>query len=431
MRVKTLDIMRGTSILLMILAHTFHYWLNSSNTWVEGVLFLILNVMGNNGFVFVSGMGFAFSWSRNEEKNMSRKQNLQKSLSATFSLFALALVFNGVLTIAEGTGLAGLWKWDLFLCLATSRLMSTFLIKFSKRIRFMVGVVVLLATPLLLWWVYPGTPIYFNWLTPRPTQTSFTSALNYLLFNPAPNQDNLLVFFPFFIWGTIIGQSMQEITRIHNKLPVEGSINKKVISRIKKWLLLGVILIVVGVISGLRGTPYDYGYYTLQMMNNSPYINLTTLPIFLVTSTFPWVLYCAGIEIIIAALLLYYKDLKNQPQGVGFLVLYGNFSLTIYLSHHAILLIPFQFNWINGWIPEAITMFLIWYAVYLLDKKWRGKVSVEYVLGITGTIFYNWMKKREVVKPLEEAPMLEVETLEELQAKSTDKQLFPESSKKE
>lgn len=58
MRVKTFDILRGISILLMLITHGFLYWLDPKDAYILIIYRFISNTFLVNGFIFVSGLGF-------------------------------------------------------------------------------------------------------------------------------------------------------------------------------------------------------------------------------------------------------------------------------------------------------------------------------------------------------------------------------------
>ena len=53
-RVMTIDLLRGISIFLMMLAHIETYWLEPESFWSIGIKFLIIQIMGTSNFTFVA-----------------------------------------------------------------------------------------------------------------------------------------------------------------------------------------------------------------------------------------------------------------------------------------------------------------------------------------------------------------------------------------
>ena len=90
MRVKTFDILRGISILLMLITHGLLYWLDPQDAYILIIYRFISNTFLVNGFIFVSGLGFGFSWNHQLEKGTSKKEiyrSLHPSHFYNFSLF--------------------------------------------------------------------------------------------------------------------------------------------------------------------------------------------------------------------------------------------------------------------------------------------------------------------------------------------------------
>ena len=79
-RVITIDLLRGISIFLMLRAHIETYWLEPESSWVIGIKFLIVQILGTSNFTFVAGIGFAFSFQNNIKKSKSLKLTIRKSL---------------------------------------------------------------------------------------------------------------------------------------------------------------------------------------------------------------------------------------------------------------------------------------------------------------------------------------------------------------
>ncbi len=318
-RVITIDILRGISIFLMLMAHIETYWLEPESFWVIGIKFLIAQIMGTSNFTFVAGIGFAFSFQKSIKKSTSRNLAIKKSLSHTIILIIFSFIFNGLQVLIGGLGLSGLWVWNILQCIAFCRLFGILIILVSKYYRFVIAIILVFLTEFII-----------SWMLPRYEVEPLARSIFIVFFNPL-HGDGILIFIPFFIFGTLIGEFIHYITNQDKASLNNEDASKKISNSIKKWFLIGLGMLILGLIIGLKpvGAERDY-YELLKWISTHPNIDISSLPSFIMPNFYAWVFFCAGWQIMFALLSFYIIDIKGHfPKSSNIFSIFGKYSLSI------------------------------------------------------------------------------------------------------
>ena len=377
-RVMTIDLLRGIAIFLMLMAHVDTYWLEPESLWVIGIKFSILQIMGSSNFTFVAGIGFAFSFQNNLKKSTSRVLTIKKSLSHTIVLIIVSFVFNGLQVLISGFGLSGLWAWNILQCIAFCRLFGILIILVPKYYRFVIAFI----------WIFL-TEIIISWMLPSYQVESFQKIVFLVFFKPL-HGDGILIFFPFFIFGTLIGEFIQNFTS-KDKISVnKKNLPKKNSRTLEKWFLIGLGMFIFGLIIGLKPAGAERDYYRLiEWINTHPNIDISTLPFFIMPNSYAWVFYCAGWQIMFAIVSFFIIDLQGHyPKPSNIFNIFGKYSLSIYFGHYLLLYIPFfinpnfSLNHINIWFYLFGFEAIIWLIFYFLDKIQDNNFSLEFVIAV-------------------------------------------------
>ncbi len=375
-RVGAIDLLRGISIFLMILAHIETYWLEWDSFWSIGIKFLIIQIMGTSNFTFVAGISFAFSYQKILEKSTSRDLTIKKSLSRTIIMIILSFTFNCLQALIGEVEFSGLWTWNILQCIAICRLFGILIILVSKYFRFLIAII----------WVFL-TEIVISWMLPRYEVESFARIIFLVFFNPL-HGDGFLIFFPFFIFGTLIGEFIQKNTKKSKISANNKDLTKYNSKSLWKWFLIGFGFFIIGIIIGLKPANSERDYYgAIEWLNTHPNIEISTLPFFIMPNSYAWVFYCAGWQIMFAIVSFYIIDLKGHyPKPSNLFNIYGKYSLSIYIGHYLLLYIPFfinsnfSLNYINIWFYFIGFEAIIWLIFYFLDKKQNKNISLEFVI---------------------------------------------------
>ncbi|QEE15177.1 acyltransferase family protein [Promethearchaeum syntrophicum] len=375
-RVITIDLLRGISIFLMVMAHVETYWLDPESFWVIGLKFLIVQIMGTSNFTFVAGIGFAFSFQNNLKKSTSRNITIRKSLSHTIILIILSFIFNGLQVLIGGLGISGLWAWNILQCIAFCRLFGILIISMSKYYRFIIAII----------WIFL-TEFIISWMLPSYQVESFARSVFLIFFNPL-HGDGILIFIPFFIFGTIFGEFIHFIINQDKTSGIDKESTKNISNTIKKWFGIGLGMLIFGLAIGLKPVGAERDYYELiKWINTHPKIDISTLPSFIMPNFYAWVFFCAGWQIMFAIVTFYIIDLKSHfPKPSNIFNIFGKYSLSIYFSHYILLYFPFfinpnfSLNYFTIWFYFIGFEAIIWLIFYLLDKKGDYKISLEYII---------------------------------------------------
>lgn len=378
-RVITIDFLRGISIFLMLMAHLETYWLEPESFWVIGIKFLIAQIMGTSNFTFVAGIGFAFSFQNNLKKSTSRNLTIKKSLSHTIILIIISFIFNGLQILIGGLGLSGFWAWNILQCIAFCRLFGILIILVSKYFRFLIAII----------WIFL-TGFIISWMLPIYEIDSFARIVFLIFFKPL-HGDGILIFFPFFIFGTLIGEFIQNITSKDNISASNKESTKNNLNSLGKWFLIGLGMFIFGFIIGLKPAGAERDYYGLiKWLNTHPNIDISTLPFFIMPNSYAWVFFFAGWQIMFAIVSFFIIDLKGHfPKPSNIFNIFGRYSLSIYFGHYLLLYIPFfintnfSLNYIDIWFYFFGFEVIIWWIFYILDKKQYNNISLEYAILIS------------------------------------------------
>lgn len=375
-RIHCIDILRGFAIILMIIAHFFKYWMAKSYYYILGVYFVSLDPMGTPGFVFVSGMAFAFTWRKDLTKNMSKKEFLYKNLSRTVVLGILAFGYNLLAVIISGMQWELLWFWFILQCLFFCRVFATGLMRTPAWTRGILSIVIISITPILLSALESSRDI-----------NTIASIIYYLLFNPL-FANGILFYFPFFLIGTIIGDNIFLIKSMKSD---DGLVRKM----LTQLVAFGIAYIMIAILLGAHLVAEDFGYNALDYINTGGHLNWSGIPLFLVTNSYAFILYAIGWHLLLTALFFYLADLRIKKDRSRWKIeLFGQYSLTIYLGHYLLFIKNPQFEGIWIWIGLIFFVCFIWIIVYLLDRFTEGRYTLENIMNLSAEyIFRRWMHK--------------------------------------
>lgn len=301
-RLKSIDIIRGTSMLWMFLAHLMHWWLKLEDLWFYDAVFSILDVMGAGAFLFISGVSTALSYrsrsltmENSEVKDRKRVRN--EYLFRALLVLILALIYNVPIAFYTRNPF-DIWIWYILLTIAISLFMAWPLLKTPKILRICIGVGIWIANQYLI-----------AFLTPYEGQPSLYGILFHIIYNGYPILDPILTFFPFFLIGTVVGDVISEIYLKDNE--------KERTAVLKSRLLLPSIIAGGGLI--VIGISLNFPDFLKSIQRS-----------------FSWMIYSLGILIILLSVLLCIEEyeLIKTKRSFKFLFYYSYYSLTIFLAHN-------------------------------------------------------------------------------------------------
>jgi hypothetical protein len=227
--------------------------------------------------------------------------------------------------------------------MAISLFLAWPLLKTSKIFRVSLGMILWIASQ----FIYP-------FLMPYKGQ-GINGVLYHILFN-TPDLDPILIFFPFFLYGTVLGEVIHNIYSIEDQEQKSMAIKNNLI---KPLFLIGFALIIGGV--------------------------LFQFPMFLSHRTFPWIFYALGIQLTLFSFLITKEEfiLKNVKKDFRFLFYFSYYSLSLYLIHNFLYFLFYrQLNAVNIWIYAISTFIIIGLLLRFMYNVWPGpRFSLKFQLG--------------------------------------------------
>ena len=346
-RLKSIDIFRGLCMAWMILGHLIDWWLKFEYSWLHEIMIMIIDPIGASGFLFISGVSIALSYRKGLNKvKVSEDYNFRmvrnSYLFRAFFIFIIALIYNIPVAIKLNNP-SMVWFWFVLLTAAVSIFLAWPLLKTNKLFRILIAITILAIHFIII-----------SWLLPFQGESNVIGLLFHILYNGI-HQDPILIFFPFFIIGTVIGDLIYET--IYSKKEDQQY------SSFKKQLLIPVIMIgIFMIISGV-------------------FINF---PQFLIRKSLSWVIYSIGIDLSLLSIFLsieIFSSFKTQ-KSYKLLFYYSYYSLTIYLAHNLLyFLFLNQLNFISIWFFAAAAFLSIGFILRAIYHKFEEKASLKVQIG--------------------------------------------------
>ncbi len=394
-RFSAIDRFRGYSTFYMIIYHSFMFWLLPQEQYIVGIGWLFLEVMGANAFIFVAGMNMSLSYNNYWRKVDLNPQNAQQAKwngrlqmwIRTGWIALLACVANAIGTLAFGG--PQVWIWLVLQTMWVSRLICYPFLHLKAWIRFIVGIAIfMLADPLRIWSMTQAPLLYF------------------ILFNSS-ELNPLFPFVGFFFIGSAIGSILDGWTQAQTGVKSHAERRSRITAWAQKHFrprnvaFLGLIFFGVALLLGGRVVTSDLTPYLVARINSNPALNyIDALPAFLEHGSTSWSFYAIGSELIIFAAFLIsdfhkvtllkrgelvVKDAEKEvPKGLS---LFGQQSLTVYLSHYALFFLSISNLWIWQWFLIAPPIGFGYYACIWVWANGKGKgYTLDWVIGKTSDL---------------------------------------------
>ena len=371
-RLKSIDIFRGLCMAWMILGHLIDWWLKSEYSWLHKIMIMIIDPIGASGFLFISGVSIALSYRKRLNKvKVSEDYNFRmvknSYLFRAFFIFIIAIIYN-IPTAIVLKNPSMIWYWFVLLTAAVSIFLAWPLLKTSKIFRIFIAIAILAIHFII-----------FSWLYPFQGESNIFGIIFHILYNGI-HQDPILIFFPFFIIGTVIGDLIYETIYSNKKDQQYSSFKKQLLIPV---IIIGIFMIVSGV--------------------------LINFPQFLRRKSLSWVIYSIGINLFLLSIFLLiekFSRFKTQ-KSYKLLFYYSYYSLTIYLAHNILyvplLYFPFlnQLDLVSIWIFAAAAFLSIGFILRAIHHKFEEKASLKVQiarlsLGVTMRIEKKLSRREEL-----------------------------------
>ena len=241
--------------------------------------------------------------------------------SKTIIIFIIAITYNSLIAISLKDPI-WIWTWFVLLTAAVSTFLTWPLLKTSKLLRIIIGFIIWVANPFII-----------SLLLPFEGTLSINGILFHALYHGI-HQVPLLVFFPFFLFGTVIGDILFDVFRID-----QNEIEKKKIFGYKYLIpsiVIGALFIIFGV--------------------------LFKIPNFLSRESLSWVIYSLGVNIVLISTILSIEifEIIKTKRSFKLLFYFSYYSLTIFLAHNLLhFLFLNQLNPVDIWFFSAAAFVFI------------------------------------------------------------------------
>ncbi len=342
-RFKSIDLLRGLHIFLMVFLHLCDWWLVFEAYWFKDLIHIIFEPIGATGFLFISGVSAALSYKSNLLKLKDSSELNRKTIKNIYFLRAvillmIALLYNVLLAFRFGD-ISDIWSWNVLQTIAISLILVWPFLKTSKLVRIFIGIILLLINELLLAFLRNFEGVF-----------NLYGILFHILYNPL-NQFTIISFFTMFLFGTVIGDFVFDITLLDDEKERKIMVRNNFLIGI---LILGGILVPIGV--------------------------LFQFPTFISRNTFPSFIYSIGVILVIFSLLISIEEFQliRTKKNYNIMLFFSYYSFTIYLGHNLLyFLFLDRLNTVSFWIPIIITMSSLTILLRTMFIKVGPKLSLK------------------------------------------------------
>jgi hypothetical protein len=349
-RIGSVDFFRGFCMFLMFLGHLSGWLMSPQAFEIQYIVIWVPlePIAKGTGFILVSGVSVALSFSKKtnlysdlyEEKARILRNN---SYIRALLLFVVALFINFIMMLMYPG--SKILDWWVLLTLSLCLLLAWPLMKLSVKNRIIFGIGLLVFNY-----------FFFQILLSYESSSNLCAFLRDFLYPIDTRQNPFLSFFPFFIFGTVIG------THLKN---TDFSRNDNLEDFMRKF---SIPLIISSTTTIIFGVVFKY-------------------PEFLVTNSFSYIIYALGLNSLILTLLITldkFRDI-NFNSKYNPLFYFSYYSFTFYLLHYFFMLIGIRaLSYWVFWAVFIILFFAMTLLFYVMYKTIAGLFSLKYLISLSG-----------------------------------------------
>jgi len=358
-RIKSVDVVRGFSIWIMVYGHMLQFWIRPEDFWLKFWLYAFLAPIGATGFLFISGVSATLAY----KNNLQTQKFLMKTMRNTFLLRAIfiliiALIFNFSVAMVFGGDLTDIWSWNALQTIGISLLLAWPLLKTSKMVRLSVGTFAIIFNQVLL-----------IALAPYNGQLNILGVTYHMLFNPVDTYV-ILNYYGILLIGSVMGDYIYDLKNGSEQNRKEFLFkNKAMVCS----LLIGISVTIFGI--------------------------LFFYPSFILFNSISSVLYALGFIIAFLAVLIVIEilELIKTKKSYRFLYFYSYYSFTLFLGHNVLLILFIdQLNaYLTIWIVVAAFNVIFGFLLKTMHDKLGIRASVKAGISIlSGFIAMKIEKKK-------------------------------------
>jgi len=368
-RYKTIDMIRGFCMIIMVGGHMLDWWLTAEDYWLFLFLYTFLAPLGAAGFVFISGTVTFLSYQRNMLKPEASDKLFRQKLRNIYLFRALFLliisfIYNivGAFTVFGGD-IRAIWMWNILQTLSFSFFIAWPLLKTSKIFRLILAILILIVNELIL-----------GLVKEHIGQANIYGFIYYILYFPLYLYP-ILPFFTIFLIGTIVGDLIYNLNLIEDKAERESAFKKKFIY---PFILLGSVIALCGI--------------------------LYLFPSFLYYSTISATFYAIGVLFLFISITLGIEEFEifKLKKSYRFFFYYSYYSFTIYIAHNPLFFLFYrQLTVITIWIVVIPVLFIMTILLRFIYIKLGPKASLKVGISIISFLLATKIEKRKKRKILE------------------------------
>ncbi|MFW9941102.1 MAG: hypothetical protein ACFFFT_08670 [Candidatus Thorarchaeota archaeon] len=359
-RVKTFDIIRGWCMFMMVWGHMLSWWMISQDSWLTSSLHSIFGDIVGIGFLFISGLSAVIFFRSRLLKaeasiGYSEDQVRHEYLFRALLILAIALMYNSIISLGT-LDLLNIWKWYIPLTIAFSLLISFPLLTTLKSHRLIVATGFWLSHYFIL-----------SLLVPYQGKPNTFGILYHFLYNSI-GLHPILLYFSFFLIGTVIGDIIFEIYLKTDQEERRMALKNEFLL---PSFIIGPILIIIGILS--------------------------LFPRFLTHATFSSTVYSLGVILISTSILLIIEEFEliNAKRSYRFFFYFSYYSFSIYFAHNMLYFILFKrANALTFWIFMPLTFLVIILLLRVIYTTFKDKASIKAQIGKLSVRLAFKVKKR-------------------------------------
>lgn len=400
-RIESIDYVKGLAMVFIILCHTAAAWLDDDWVYIYGMVYAALDILGPSLFIFLSALSVIFSIKRKKGK-LPEKVIKSRIYSRGFVIMGIGLLYNflafGTLIDTGYTFPFTIWGWNILMFIGFSQIVSYHSLKLKKNWRVIIGVVIIVISPILREVIYLGKDDNIGlWI------------LHYIITSPAP-QVTLFPWIAVCFLSTIFGEMLYDAMIEGPGLPYERLV--------RLFYLWGVIFVLIGFLCPFPYSiymPYFESGFNLQTFSTLPvseyqqlelwhtmnlqnYYKFPGMPLFMIRGTPSAMFYQLGAALLLIGLSFSLIDIKKKKiMLTDVLIYYGKVSLSLFLLHYTFVPIYLRaFNMV--FFPFVVLTYIGFFGflMFLWFEFFGGKGSPEYIMIQMGRV--GQKASEEIVK---------------------------------
>ena len=316
---KRMELLKGLTILFILISNGINYWLNFQGIIVNAFAFIIviLDLFGAIFYIFLNLFNISFIL----EKKMgciAEKKKRNKIIKQGLFLILLGFPFNMIVTPVKVFPF-NLWGWNILTFLGFSQIICYLAYKMVRWTRIIIGLAIIFLTSGIREVLFYSKDFHI-----------ILKVCYYIVVSPYPNY-SLLPYAAFCFFATVFSELIYEAKILESNIAE--------INAIKSVLKYGIVLLVIGLLIPFaefnpiitESSLNMYPFLDMSSILKSQFlVFIANLPGFLLKGTPANMFFNMGLALILIGFIYftsYYKQLEGKISKS--IILFGQNSLTI------------------------------------------------------------------------------------------------------